>query len=1303
MRAIPSRFAGLLRWTPLLAVVLWIGLHQGGAHARLQPYYVLQGLGAHDIKPRVLFVLDTSGSMAWRSQSSSAQCSWNQCEGGSGSSASRIATARRAIRQVVDGADGAASFALMTFGQQRAPTSVPPKCGNGARFRFTQSQYFFFWDFINRYVGYNGAWWLCGGTKRPHAYLRWDELGVGSVIDSNNRTGAVPPSPLIGTSQANMTAVSNGTRRVQWFPQFMGVRVNLNATTDPDRAILDATIGDWASTATTRNTNVWGRDFYYWPYVDGFPGYAALNGTPREGSANPRLGITQASATSQAALYAPFFLDLPASVPETNRGPRTELLAHQSVRWGVSPLVEGGVDADGGTPWASAIGVVGGAVANSNAVYSHTTVASYLSYVTGAETADVCAPTVAVLVTDGQPSPTTEGGALLHRRLAALRKDLGVKTYVVGFFLEAALLHEMACAAAGACTGTCSTPCDDPPAANWDTCADPADPAGGCAYLADSAATLGDALTKIVTGALSVELDSGPGTRLQDFGVGDGGAAGQGDIVQTTIRSFTDYPGWHGHVVRAPCTDEDPDAPGEPAPWCVDRPFTPAEQEESFGPCPRSRSWDAGECLQQTAWTDRRLFTHDADNTVVPIADADGSATAGFRALLVSAGGMSAAEADEHSDDVAAFVLGRDFPSGWKLPGLATSSAVVVRRIPKLQPSFTPSVAIRDPHCGGRRLSEVDASGIPASLESFARESWGTAGIVAQPSPHLRYQEAVLIGDDLGVLHAFGLDSGNELWGLVPRFRLGGVVAQWRNGPAAMGQPTALDQHIYGVAATANAGWVYDAAASKWRHLAVVGLGAGGSELLALDVSHMSPEAEDGPIEILWTSQDAALRTDYDATIGQTWARPALAYEVPGNVLGVEPLARLVMGSGYAEVAGTAVGRTLLYADALTGAILERATLPAPGPRFEPNFAAVVDPAVASHCISRYWAEIQEVYIADPAGRIFRWDIGGNHVSDGGGPWGQTAVASVQLSACEGAGSTCNVAARGEPFTFGPAVSAGGRIDGTDGGASGELPPGIDQFLVALASGAPSDDAIPMATSTFHSSLYLLVDDHSVDREGGFAVPAGAPKLDPANLTAYPRYARIAVTDLPRTRTFVPFAGAPSYVDAGRFARGTRPIRAPRIEISGVVDSSTVGAEGGPRVIEGVEVVRVTYTLYEPPANACDERFHDQASNVWYSDEGATYEVTLRLTALAGSGFDFTKGAEDGPAGFDDDITETGLVLESVSQVRGGACADGNCGPRVEPAAMQPCDNNAAGGPPETRGFAVPMDVRELPGFAPIE
>jgi hypothetical protein len=619
-------------------------------------------------------------------------------------------------------------------------------------------------------------------------------------------------------------------------------------------------------------------------------------------------------------------------------------------------------------------------------------------------------------------------------------------------------------------------------------------------------------------------------------------------------------------------------------------------------------------------------------------------------------------------------------------------------------------VAIRDPHCAGRSLSEVDGAGLPDSLEAFAEAAWDPDERITTPSEHYEYQEAVLVGDDLGVLHAFQLDSGNELWGFLPRMLLDTAVQQAALGTANMGQPEAVEDHIYGIAATLNHGWVFDDRGSdpsehRWRHLGVIGLGAGGADLLAFDLSHMSPQSPDGPLDVLWTTADAGLAETYDDRLGETWSRPAIVYEVPGNDLGREPQARLVFGSGYA--AGGSIGRGWVYADALTGRLLEEGIVEDPvGASYPPygDFGTVADVAVGSHCISRFWAEVQEAYAADTAGRLYRWDLGGD-AADSDRAWtGSQAWPVTQFPACQGTGDTCTVTGgRADVFTFGPAVTANDRIDDPGGAGSGDAPQGVDQFLVALASGSMSDSDLlgTDPSGDFHSSLYLLVDHHAGgDANDGFAIPTGAPKTDPAAIGDDPRYLRLALTDIERTRTFTPFDGAPQYVESRRFARRARPIRSPRIEVTGVIDR---GAADGPTIVEGVEVYRVTFTVFEPAAAECDARWYDEGAGQWHVDEGGVYELTFRLSALSSQGFDFTNGAGDGVADFGTSLGSAGLVLESVAQVTEGDCADGSCGPRVGAPAMTPCDRNAEEDDTPPPVVSMPLSTRVLPGFTPVE
>ncbi len=1303
-RTLWSKAARVLGLFALVLLPMLAG--PGESHAELDPYYVLRGLGSGDVRPRVLFVVDTSGSMSWRAQAADEQCEWRECESQTDARESRISAARRVINDVISRTSESASFSLMTFDQYDPPTATPARCANNRRFAWVTYYGYFVWDLIDAFDGVTGSWRLCqGDQQRPYAYLRWDELGHDSPIDADDQVGPVPPSPLIGATPDH---ADNADRKVQWFPRFMGIRAQLNDETDPGRSILYATYGDYGSDDASRLSNVWGRDFYYWPYVDGFPLYSGYSVWPYDNGLNAGGVIGQSDALNAAKLYAPFYLDLSEStIPAADWGPASLEEAQASVLSKTAPLIEGGVDAGGGTPWASVVGLVDQDYPRENTEGSHASIASYLKFVNAHSGGGACAPTSAVLITDGVPSPSSEGGATLYQRLADLRNDLGVKTYVVGFFQSTGEINNMACAAAGACDGgSCASPCNDAAANDFDTCADPDDPDAACAYLAGSSDELATVLTSIVTAALDVELPSGPGSTTNEFGVGAAGAPGEGGTLQTSLAASTAWPGWRGSVRRELCTHRDED--GELLEQCtLPSPEWDADAiEHVFGPCPQSHAWDAGACLQQTLWSDRRVFTTTVSGEVIAVSDEDGRASPAFRNELQVRGLINGVNLDDKADAFVAFVLGRDWPDDWKLPGLATSTPTLIRRVPRLRSQAIPSVAIRDPHCGGRRLSDADASALPPSLEDFAKSAWSTT--LPDGGPHFEYQEAVLVGDDLGMLHAFQYNSGNELWGFIPGTLLESVAAQVQLGAAAMGQPEALDEHIYGISSSVNDSWVYDDSSAdakdhRWRHLAVFGFGPGGSDYVALDVSHMSPASDRGPIEVLWTTDDPGLAATYDDLLGQTWSRPSLTYHVPSDDMSNEPDPFLVVGSGYGD--GEA-GRHLLRIDALTGNLLESVDVGVPAAdTFSDAFGLVSDAAVGTHCLSRFWAEAQETYVTDPSGRLFRWDLGrtADHDADSEEVWSGTARPVAQFRACVGVADACTVSASnpGEPFSFAPAVTANDRIDDQANAAGGLAPEGEDQFLIALASGAHNDSGVTghEGTNEFHASLYLLVDDHRAQSHQGFDIPPGAPKMSIGQLGTYPGYMRLALSDIERTRTFVPYPGADEFVETRAFSANTRPIRAPRIVIRGVVDD----AGETPQVIDGVEVVEVTYFVHEPPTATCDPRFFDPKTETWHYDQGATFQVRLQLTVDTASGFNFSSGAGEDVVDFDGSGVQRGLTMLGAEQERGGDCEDGNCGPQPTATPNRACDNNVGADQPTRPTYVMPLSARQLSGFTPVE
>lgn len=1275
--------------------------------AELDPYYVMRGAGTVTAKPRILFVLDTSGSMTWRSDSSNGACAYASCEYGSGTDLSRIAASRRAIRSVIEQSQELAEFSLMTFGQAQPPSSggqVPStsEC-SGARFNWVTWHHDSYngWQYTNLY-GYQGMWLLCGENK-PYPYIRWDYLGKNSVIASDDQTGPVPASPLISAEYSSFSHPDHAYRPVQWFPRFMGVRINLNSDSDPLQDTLNDTYGDYGNNSSDRLNYVWGRDFYYWPYVDGFPGYSMWWGWNPVDGYTRQMGTADQPSYSGASLYAPFFL--PEVHDELNPnawGPHTKQESTEMVRGFTGPMHEGGVDANGGTPWGSTIGPIVSSPLRSNSPFSHSTVASYLQFVKNATPDTLCVPLTAVLITDGDPSPSTEGGSKLHGRLAALRNEIGSKVYVVGFVHSSLSLNNMACAAAGSNNDT--TPCYGTPAKAWDTCYDPSNPTGACAFLATDPESLADTITNIVTGVLELSLESGPGFSVNEFGVGQSKQYGTEEgTIQTSLTASTEWPSWRGHVERAGCLDTDP-LTGELADHCVVVGFD--EEFHTFGPCGPSREWDAGECLQQTDYNDRRIYSHTADHTVYPIADASGRPTAKFiQELNASDLNLPGRPYDEDSaTELVEFILGKNAPVGWKIPGLSQSSPIVVRRVAKKNLKYSPTVGIRDPHCAGRRLSQNVT--IPESLEKFSDEVWD--GILATPEPHLEYQEAALIGDDLGMLHAFQLDSGNELWGFIPRHMLERSIRGMVNGPELMGQNKNPDEHVFGLGGTVNHGWTFDpnrGTEGGWRHLAVMGSAAGGDHFMVLDVSHMSPLSPRGPVEVMWTSKDKHLRNAYELTTGQTWARAALTYHVPNDEISKEPITILVLSSGYPEgvTPPAGQGKSILKVDALTGKILDSAVLPAPEtPLYEPNYANIVDPAVATHCSSRFWAEAQEVYFPDPAGRLFRWDLGWEteHSADSGGLWEGKAIPAATFTACQGTDEyNCNIAPtnKGDPFHYGPAVVSSNRIDEMSGAPSGVLDESYrNNFVVALNSGTSFEKALDPTDNDFHASLYIMVDDHRSDSHGGFTIPAGAPKKAD---NEDPKFWRQAVTDFERTRRYRPLDDGDWYEERRKFSRRTFPIRSPRIYVERGYETD---AEGNFKDwLDATEFLYIEFTVFEAPSGTCSGEWYDEANDEWKYDEGSTYILRGRMVSEDGQDFSFLQdGDETAPDrhGF----TKRGLQFMEPEQVLTGDCEDGSCTPNPGSKSAVPCDPNVR--PPEdVRPTSVRLGFQQLSGFSPVE
>jgi hypothetical protein len=1384
-----------LLWLKLMgAALLLLGVvgRPQSANARLDPFYIVHGASYGNAAPRILFMLDTSGSMgnditytANKLPSPSTKCYWDNCENeAAGVLQSRIHAARRVIFDLAQENKDKADFALMTFATTAPPNGtltrpVPLPCkalataGSvviGQTYRFTWAKnvnqpFSSQWKPNRNPFGVQGAWVLCG-DNRPFPYLRHDDLGGFTMPDDSNAPLPDMPLYLAESDLAAFQDPANYTRKVQWFPRFVGRRANLDCANPLEDSIAAATYGDYdGADLAAKKAAVCGRDFYYWPYVDGDPGYSFYHALSEDSmehwecdnngnnckldvTQTHRMGTARREPGGKASLYAPFYSEAALAdntIPVTGKGPMDLDDAWVMFDGVTSKSYAGGVDVLGGTPTATSLGTVSNyvnlvnnmvttkklALPWTNAPFEHETVASYLSFMRLVDDDGLCRPLSLIMVTDGQPDPwLNEGGSKLYERLYNIRRLLGVKTYMVAFTQEVnsdptsfARIHEMGCAASGA--DSFVTPClGGNTFSNWDTCANPADPENGCAWLSDNHEELQAQLNEIIKQTVDLDVPSGTPTTANDFQLSDPSDPESSQAsIQTSISSYTEAPEWRGHISRGACTDEDPANPGQLAAYCTNAASVPIDTDEleTYGPCPMSRVWDAGECLALTEWTDRRLYTHDFDNNVFRIAEPNGDPSAQFIALVTQLDNLGRIDPPLSADGVeksaqivtmAQWLLGKDMPDGWKLPGVPNAAPILIRRVPQYNSQFLPTVGIRDPHCAGRR--NLMGDNVPASLEAFSTGAWAlTSG--GGLADHYDYTEAVLVGDDFGVLHAFHYDSGNELFGFVPLALINNSRKLSVNGTASYGQSGEIDEHVFGMASTVNNGWVFDDEAGTWRHLAVFGLGPGGSEILALDVSHMGRLQTDDPIEVMWTTSTTSIAADYAATLGETWGRPALTYAAPNDSMALEPEAYMVFGSGYTDGVGDEErGRTVWVVDALTGeTVTQRAFMAPPDPDtiydVAADYAAVSDIALGSHCLSRYWGEMQEAYWADPAGRLYRWDLATAtsdvtafpHTADGGGSKWQTnidgfAVAqeSVRFAACQGTDDfSCSVGsvgggAKGDVFTYSPAVVANNRIDDPGADDGGVLGLGDrDQFLIALVSGSPNDNVLDGGDSDndFHSSIYLIADDHrGASVNAGFNIPADGPVTPPGTSASF---MRLPLNQIERTRT-IHFPDGETDEETRNFSKTARPLRAPMVRVTGLTNADELVGE----------VFYVTYTIYEPGASSCDTRWYNDVTAEWEPDPGSTYEVTFRLVVENGQGFDFNSNYVL-PGDYDGFGTNGGLSGPVVNQVD---CEGENCGAALKAPKTTPCDPNV--NPSSISGaISVQTGWSELEGFSPLE
>lgn len=149
----------------------------------------------------------------------------------------------------------------------------------------------------------------------------------------------------------------------------------------------------------------------------------------------------------------------------------------------------------------------------------------------------------------------------------------------------------------------------------------------------------------------------------------------------------------------------------------------------------------------------------------------------------------------------------------------------------------------------------------------------------------------VYIGANDGMLHAFDADTGNELWAFVPSeviknmWKLADVNYDSKHDYFVNNAPIAADVCV----AACD-----DSASASWRTILVGGLGAGGREFYALDITD-----PDSP-KLLWEF-DNTLTGAGDPNMGYSYAEPRFTKLADGSWV-------VLLSSGYNNMPEPAVG-----------------------------------------------------------------------------------------------------------------------------------------------------------------------------------------------------------------------------------------------------------------------------------------------------------------------------------------------------------------------------------------------------------
>lgn len=259
------------------------------------------------------------------------------------------------------------------------------------------------------------------------------------------------------------------------------------------------------------------------------------------------------------------------------------------------------------------------------------------------------------------------------------------------------------------------------------------------------------------------------------------------------------------------------------------------------------------------------------------------------------------------------------------------------------------------------------------------RYSYFDSGYQEFRDQNLTRQGVLYQGANDGMLHAFDLASGTELWAYVPslvlpRIRNLSDRANFRHQYYVDGTPVVGDVDFARAGSVAD-----DSSTSNWHTLLVSGLGKGGFGYFALDVTVPDTGSEaDISRRVLWEFPNRLTPSDAVGVdvrnIGYSYGRPVIAKT---RAAGWVVLVASGYNNGSVTTGGDGKGR-LFVLNARTGEVIRELVTSAGSPD-QPSGLARISAFGQRPDVD---ATIEAAYGGDLLGNVWRFDLSGASVDD---------------------------------------------------------------------------------------------------------------------------------------------------------------------------------------------------------------------------------------------------------------------------------------------------------------------------------